>query len=346
MTRIAIIGAGAIGSALGALLSRAGRNVTLIGRSAHVGAIRRDGLRVDGALGSFTVPMAAAEALDFRPDFAFLTVKTQDALAAVQANLDFLAGVPVVTFQNGVRSDALVATVVPKQQLISAVVNIHANFLTPGTVTVLYPGPLLIGRPFGPNDAEVEALAAILRDAVPTKVSPNILGAHWLKLIVNLNNAFPALTNATFHQILTDPALRELAVKVMLEGLRVAKRAGIRLESLPDTPAMLIGLIDWLPLPLAARVVAAKARRMETRWPLLGSTLQSLRRKRPTEIDYLNGEVVRLGLELGVATPLNAAMVEMVHQVEQTGRFWTLEAIATAISTAAASERGFSHRPQ
>jgi len=96
-------------------------------------------------------------------------------------------------------------------------------------------------------------------------------------------------------------------------------------------------LIEWLPLRLAASVVAAKARRMETQWPLLGSTLQSLQRRRPTEIDYLNGEVVRLGRQLGVATPLNAIMVEMVHQVEQTGRFWTLAATASAISSGARS---------
>jgi|PersoiStandDraft_1058852.scaffolds.fasta_scaffold04321_5 2-dehydropantoate 2-reductase len=339
MTRIAIIGAGAIGGALGALLSRAGQNVTLIGRSAQVGAIRRDGLHVDGALGSFTAQIAASETLDFRPELAFLTVKTQDVLAAVQANLAFLTGVPLVTFQNGVRSDALVATVLPPHQLVSAVVNIHANYLTPGTVTVLYPGPLVIGRPFGPNDARVEAIAAILRDAVPTTLSHNIRGVHWLKLIVNLNNAFPALTNATFHQIYADPDLRQLAVKVMLEGLRVAKQAGIRLESLPDTPAALIQLIEWLPLRLAAMVLAAKARRMETRWPLLGSTLQSLQRKRPTEIDYLNGEVVRLGRELGMATPLNAIMVEMVHQVERTGQFWAVGAVRAAIGARAGSAR-------
>jgi len=331
MTRIAIMGAGAIGSVLGALLHRAGRDVTLIGRAAHVGAIRRDGLRVDGALGSFTVPVAAEETLAFRPDLAFLTVKTQDALATVQDNRSLLAGVPLVTFQNGVRSDALVATVVPPQQLVSAVVNIHANYLTPGAVTLIYPGPLLIGRPFAPNDAGVEAIAAILRDAVPTKVSANIQGAHWLKLIVNLNNAFPALTNANFQRIYADPVLRQLAVKAMLEGLRVAQRAGVRLESLPDTPAALIRLVEWLPLRLAARVAAAKARRMETRWPLMGSTLQSLQRKRPTEIDYLNGEVVRLGRELGVPTPLNAALVDMVHQVEQTGRFCTVAEMGSAL---------------
>jgi 2-dehydropantoate 2-reductase len=313
--------------------------VTLIGRSAQVGAIRRDGLRVDGALGAFSVAIAAAEALDFRPELAFLTVKTQDALAAVQANIAYLAGVPLVTFQNGVRSDALVATVLPAQQLVSAVVNIHANYLTPGSVTLLYPGPLVIGRPFGPNDAQVEAIAAVLRAAVPTTLSQNILGVHWLKLIVNLNNAFPALTNATFQQIYADPELRLFAVRVMLEGLRVAKQAGIRLESLPDTPAALVRLIEWLPLRLAAMVLAAKARRMETRWPLLGSTLQSLQRGRPTEIDYLNGEVVRLGAELGVATPLNAVMVEMVHEVERTGQFCAVDAARAAIGARAGPVR-------
>jgi 2-dehydropantoate 2-reductase len=339
MTRIAIIGAGAIGCALGALLRRAGQDVTLIGRPAQVAAIRRDGLHVDGALGSFTVAIPAAEALDFRPELAFLMVKTQDVLAAVQANLAFLTGVPLVTFQNGVRSDALVATLLPPHEIVSAVVNIHANYLTPGTVTVLYPGPLVIGRPFGPNDARVEAVAAILRKAVPTSLSHNIRGVHWLKLIVNLNNAFPALTDATFHRIYADPDLREIAVTVMLEGVRVAKQAGIRLESLPDTPAALIRLIEWFPLRLAAMVLAAKARRMETRWPLLGSTLQSLQRKRPTEIDYLNGEVVRLGRELGIATPLNAIMVEMVHEVERTGRFWALDAVRGAIGARAGSMR-------
>ena len=333
MTGIAIIGAGAIGSALGALLSRAGHKVTLIGRSAQVDVIRREGLHLEGALGAFTVPIAAAEALAFRPQLALLTVKTQDVLDAVGANLPFLDGVPLVTFQNGVRSDALVATVVPATQIVSAVVNIHANYLTPGTVTLLYPGPLVVGRPFGPNDAQVETIAAMLRDAVPTRLSHNIRGAHWLKLIVNLNNAFPALTNATFQQIYAYPDLRRLAVRVMLEGLRVATRGGIRLESLPDTPAALIQSMRWLPLWLAAVVAASKARRMETQWPLMGSTLQSLQRGRPTEIDYLNGEVVRLGRELGVATPLNASLVEMVHQLERGGRYWALDALGAAIGS-------------
>jgi ketopantoate reductase len=204
MTRIAIIGAGAIGSSLGGLLRRAGHDVTLVGRSAHVNAIRDRGLHVDGVLGSFTVNVAAAESLGFRPDFAFLTVKTQDVAAAAQANAAVLHDVSIVTFQNGVRSDELV------------------------------------------------------RDALP---------------------------------------------------------------SLPDMPVLLARLMRLLPIPLAGRVAAAKIQRMESRWPLLGSTLQSLQRRRPTEIDYLNGEVVRLGEQMGHPTPVNRTIVELVRRVERTGRF-------------------------
>src|SRR5512143_1475167 len=113
MARIAIIGAGAIGSVVGASLGRAGEDVTLIGRAAHMAAIRKDGLRVDGRLGSYSADIRAVERLDFRPDYAFLTVKTQDVLAALRSNRDFLDDSPLVTFQNGIRSDDMVSTLLP-----------------------------------------------------------------------------------------------------------------------------------------------------------------------------------------------------------------------------------------
>lgn len=116
--KIAIIGAGAVGSTLGALLARRGQDVTLIGRPAHVAAIRSDGLRVEGHPGEFTVQVNAAETLDFQPDLALLTVKTQDVTTAVQDNLACLTDVPLVTLQNGVRSDALVAALLPSHQIL------------------------------------------------------------------------------------------------------------------------------------------------------------------------------------------------------------------------------------
>ncbi len=328
ISRIAVIGAGAVGSALGALLHRAGQNVVLIARPAHLAAIRRDGLQVDGDMGNFNAPVEATHALDFRPDLTLLTVKTQDVVAAVKTNQAFLSDVPVVTFQNGIRSDQLVASILPREQILSAVVLTHVTYLLPGQVTVVYRGKLILGRPFGPRDDKLEDIAHILNQAVPTRVTDNIQGAHWLKLIVNLNNALPAITNQTMNQVYANASLRNLAVGLMREGLRVIDRAHIRLESLPQVSVALTRLVNWMPSGIAGRIAAAKVRQLTTEWPLWGSTLQSIQRGRPTEIDYLNGEIVELGKRYGEATPLNAKIVELVHQVERTGQFLSVEEIA------------------
>jgi 2-dehydropantoate 2-reductase len=129
------------------------------------------------------------------------------------------------------------------------------------------------------------------------------------------------------NEVYADASLWKLAVDLMREGLRVIDRANIRLESLPDVSVDLTRVINWMPPGIAGRIAAAKLRRMTTTWPLLGSTLQSIQRGRPTEIDYLNGEIVELGKRYGEATPLNTKIVEMVHQVERTGQFFSLEEI-------------------
>ena len=326
--RIAVIGAGAVGSAVGALLHRAGQKVVLIARPAHVAAIRQNGLQVDGDMGDFNAPVEAAETLNFRPDLTLLTVKTQDILSAVKANQAFLSDVPVVTFQNGIRSDELVASILPRQQILSAVVLAHVTYLKPGKVTVVYRGKLILGRPFGERNGKFKEVAQILNQAVPTRVTDNIQGAHWLKLIVNLNNALPAITNQTMNQVYANASLRNLAVGLMREGLRVIERANIRLESLPQVSVALTKFVNWMPSGIAGRIAAAKVRQLTTEWPLWGSTLQSILRGRPTEIDYLNGEIVELGKRHGQATPLNAKIVEWVHQVEHIGQFLSAEEIS------------------
>jgi 2-dehydropantoate 2-reductase len=330
--RIAVIGAGAIGSALGALLHRAGQNVVLIARPAHVAAIRQNGLHVNGDMGNFIASIEAAETLNFRPDLTLLTVKTQDVVAAVKAYQAVLSDVPVVTFQNGVRSDQLVASILPRDQILSAVVLTHVTHLLPGKVTVVYRGKLILGRPFGERDGKLDEVARILNQAVPTQVTNNIQGAHWLKLIVNLNNALPAITNQTMNQVYANASLRNLAVGLMREGLRIIDRANIRLESLPQVSVALTRLVNWMPSGIAGRIAAAKVRQLTTEWPLWGSTLQSIQRGRPTEIDYLNGEIAELGKRFGEATPLNAKIVEWVHQVERTGQFLSAEEIAQAFT--------------
>ena len=327
MQKVAIIGAGAVGCGLGFLLDRAGREVTLIGRADQVEVLRSKGLRVEGYAGEHQAKIPAAERLDFKPDLVLLAVKTQDTVSALRENMTFVTGAPVVTLQNGVRGDDLAAGLLPQDQIISAVVLLHANYLAPGSVTLMYEGGLILGRPFGPRDSLLEEAAQLLSQVTPTRISDNIRGAHWLKLITNLNNALPALIDGTFHQVYADPFLASLAIRIMREGLNASKKAGIRLESLPEVSVGLTRLINFLPVKLAARIAAARVERMKTPWPLLGSTLQSLRRKRSTEIDYLNGEVVALGKKTGTPTPLNAMIVELVHQVEQTGTFFNVDEV-------------------
>ncbi len=333
--RVAIIGAGAIGSSVGALLARAGHEVTLVGRPEQVAAVRVGGIQVDGPGGSFTVPVAAEVTLQVRPDLALLTVKTQDVAAAIRAHRAFLEDVPLVTMQNGVQSDAIAAELLPPENLLSSVVQVTATYLAPGRVTLLDRGQLVLGRPRGPHDVLVDQVAGTLRGAVPVSVSDNLEGAHWLKLIMNLNNAIPALTNLPLREVTRDPFLRHLAVRLMREGMRVANKQGVVLESLGGVPVGTVRLLTRLPTPLASRLFASRAGNLGDGWPILGSTLQSLRRGRPTEIDFLNGEIVRRGRGLGIPTPANEMAVRLVHDIEKTGRFFESAALRDALAARA-----------
>jgi 2-dehydropantoate 2-reductase len=329
--RVAIIGAGAIGSVIGGLLARAHEDVTLIGRRPHVDAVNRNGLRIDGALGTMQVRVRAAELRDFRPDLAMLTVKTQGVAATAREVSPYVAGVPVVTMQNGVRSDQLVADVLGTEDILSCVVLFGATFLEPGSVTYSPQGTLVLGAPFGPIDERTRTVAAILNKAVPTHLTANIAGAHWMKLIINENNALPAVTGLSIQDVNRQPALRKLSVLMMREAAATIAAAGIKLVSLPGVPSTALLAMLRLPLPAASRLLGLLSQSLG-RTPALGSTLQSVRRGEATEIDYLNGEVVGLGRRTGTPTPYNAAVVKLVHEVEATGTFLTTEEVTAAVN--------------
>lgn len=329
--RIAIIGAGAIGSVVGGLLAKAGEDVTVIGRRPHVDAVNRNGLRIDGVVGTMQVRVGAVERLDFVPDLALLTMKTQGVAAAAREIRPYVVGVPVVTMQNGVRSDELVADVLGKEGILSCVVLLGATFLEPGSVTYTTQGVLVLGVPFGSIDERTRSVAAILDKAVPTHLSANIAGAHWTKLIINENNALPAVTGLSIQEVNRRPALRKFSVLLMKEAAATIAAAGIKLASLPRLPKAALRTTLSLPTPVASRLLRVLSRSLG-KTPALGSTLQSVRRGEKTEIDYLNGEIVVLGKKTGRPTPYNAAVVELVHQVEATGAFLTTEEVTAAVS--------------
>jgi 2-dehydropantoate 2-reductase len=328
--KIVIIGAGAIGSLVGGLLSRAGEDVTLIGRKAHVDAINKNGLIIDGALGEMRVNVKAKVHLDFKPDLVILTVKTQDVEAAALEIKPYVSGVTVVTMQNGVRSDELVAEVLGKENIISSVVLFGSTFLEPGRVVHTHKDRLLVGLPFNHNWKKLDNITTVLNKAIPVHITKDIYCAHWTKLIVNLNNAIPAITGLSVQEIGSHPKLRKLSYYVLKEGLDITTLARIKLCNLPGVPIVILKKIFNMS-PIATMVIGYMMKSIGTA-PVLGSTLQSIKRGKTTEIDYLNGEIVGLGKKLGIPTPYNVAVVKMVHQVEATGKFLTVDELLSGVA--------------
>ena len=164
----------------------------------------------------------------------------------------------------------------------------------------------------------------LLNQAVPTKITNNIEGAHWAKLLVNnLANGLEAMTGLPIRDCMRQPGLRKISVLALKEGARAVEKAGIHLEPLPGVPAPALPFIIRLPASISGWVIGSSLGTLKT----LSSTLQSLRRGRPTEIDYLNGEISRLGQKVGMETPYNSTIVNLVKEVEKQGRFFPAEEI-------------------
>lgn len=345
--RIAVVGAGAIGSYLGARLSVAGHDVTLVGRAEHVAAIAARGLTLrDTRTGAVSHhALRAVTALAERPDLILLTVKTQDVTAACAAIADVAGGVPVVAAQNGVRGDDLAASALGREVVLGAVVMCAATYLRPGEVSVEFPGWLVLGEPFGPVTVRTRAVAALLDAALPTHVARDIARVRWSKLVANLNNGVAAATGLTLPEIARTPEGRRISLHLMREGVQVARAAGIQLDHglyglapravWRDPAAAVVALLQSALAPLLTRlperaalaVIAGAARGPAGRLPVRGSTWQSIARGRPSEVAYLNGEVVRRGCELGISTPYNSRVVEVVREVERTRAFREVAAL-------------------
>jgi 2-dehydropantoate 2-reductase len=334
LMKIAIIGAGAIGNVIGGLLYKAGEDVTLIGRKPHVDAINRSGLVLEGESGKMVITVKAAENLDFKPDLVLLTVKAQDVVSSVSKVQTLLSGTQVVTMQNGVQSDDQVAGLLGKENIISSVVTFSGQFLEPGKVSYSIPfskTALLIGEPFGNKGNRLQTLSVLLNKAIGTDIIEDIRTAHWTKLIWNLQTAVPAVTGLSYQDSYQYPEIRELTINLLKEGLKVIKAAGIRTAEVPGFPMEPIETMAGESLTTASALLKKLSESLG-KVPVLGSTLQSIKRGTSTEVDYLNGEIVKLGKKTGVPTLYNSLMVELVHQVETMGKFLTIDELTQRLS--------------
>jgi 2-dehydropantoate 2-reductase len=300
--RVAVFGAGAVGCYFGGMLARAGAPVTLIGRPAHVEAMRRDGLLLDTLRFKEAVRVAA----DTEPsavaghDVVLFCVKSGDTEAGAQAIAPHLAeNAVVVSLQNGVDNPARIRPHV-RAEVLGVVVYVGCEMAGPGHVRHTGRGDLVIGglrgSPAGERRAR-EVAAAFERAGVPCVVSADVDADLWIKLIVNCAyNPASALSRLQYGRILSVPEGPDLMRAVVTEAIAVAKAEGVNLDA--------DGLVDK---------VLGVGKAMPTQ---ISSTAQDINLGKRTEIDALNGHVARRGAALGVPTPVNATLWRLVKLLE------------------------------
>ena len=318
--RIGIIGAGALGGTFAALLARAGHDVEVTARGVGLEAIRADGIRLSGGYGDVHARVAAVEALTVRPELVLLCTKAQDAPMALGRHAELIDGVPVVVVQNGLDGVRTAERFLPHSTCVGVLSIIAANYTEPGRVRVTTTAASYLGRGDGPADDESRRIAAILSEAVPVIAIDNFRGAQWTKLVVNMLNAVPAIVGRSVQEVLHDRRLRRVVAASMRETVRVGMARGIRFGSLQGLSNARLRLFARVPVALGQVLPWMMGVRMG-KVPNLGSTQQSVRRGQPTEVDHLNGAVVREAVLAELDAPVNEALTVLVHEVERIGEF-------------------------
>ena len=298
--RVAVVGAGAVGGYFGGLLARAGAPVTMIGRPAFVDAVKKNGLFLDTLQFQEKVHVEASSKIEAvrGAEIVFFCVKTTDNAATARAIAPLLApGALVLSMQNGVDNVEQIKAAVGIDALPS-VVYVAASVPEPGRVKHAGRGDLVIG----PRSEKTERIAALFSRAnVPCRISENIEGELWTKLIWNCAlNAVSALGHAKYGQITASGDAWKVVETAVYEVLAVARAANIHPPGLEDPKAALAGA-----LKIATQMAEA-----------LSSTAQDMNRGKLTEIESLNGYVSRRGAKLGVPTPVNHALYALVKLAE------------------------------
>jgi 2-dehydropantoate 2-reductase len=303
---IAVVGAGAVGCFYGAMLARAGERVVLIGRAAHVEAIERDGLRLDmaGQVETLRVEASTDLAAVRGADLVLFCVKSTDTDAVARDLAPLLAPrAAVLSLQNGVENAATIARHV-RHAVVPAVVYVATAMGGPGVVRHFGRGDLVIGA-IDANARRDPAVAALLEGlvalfgqaGVKVTISADVMAELWSKLLVNCAyNAISALAQAPYAKLAAQPEVREVQVAIVREVVALARAEGIGLQFEPSLQAM---------------------ERIATAMPAqFSSTAQDMARRKPSEIDHLNGFVARRGRELGVDVPINQTLYALVKLVE------------------------------
>lgn len=310
--RLLIMGAGALGSAVGGFMADAGHQVTLVGRERHMGAIARNGLRITGIWGErlvrTLVPLTSAgDVIPGELDLILITVKSYDTATAVQAVAPLLTeNTLVCSYQNGLGNAETIATIAGWERTVGARAIFGVRIVEPGWVEVTViaqPTALGVYAADAP-EARVRAIAEAMDTAgLPTEFSTEISTLLWSKVAYNSAlNPLSALLDVPYGRLLDTEDTRIVMRDVVHEVYRAAGATGVRLA--PEDPDVYVRvLFEQLIPPTAAHYASMR---------------EDFVSRRRTEIDALNGAICRLGMEHGIPCPTNALLTRLVHAREHT----------------------------
>lgn len=321
--KIAVLGAGSLGSALGGVLAEHGHDVVLVNRNAaFCEAVNAHGLTLQegGAAGTpRAVRLQAVQALEalqdmasqpVRPmpfDFAtfdlmIVLVKSKDTDAVVRSALPWVgANTVVMSLQNGLGHEDIIGAIVGKERVLAGKTYVGGLLTAPGVVTVGRAGKdTIIGELDGRITPRALAMGQALNDAgLLTTVSDNIMGAMWDKILVNVaTGAITGITRLVYGLMYQVPELEATACAAVAEAMSVARAKGITLS---------------ITEPLTAWNKAGRGLPFEFK----ASMLQTLEKNSVTEIDYINGAIVQAGKLLGIPTPVNETLVACIKGIER-----------------------------
>jgi len=301
--KIVVLGAGSIGSLFGGMLARLGVNVVLIGRERHVRAIRERGLRLKDEKELVVDVKATSNPLDAgKADILLLTVKAYDTkAAALDAKPLMKRDTLVLCLQNGLGTEGEAAEILGKSRILRGVTSEGALLAAPGIVYHTGRGETIIGAPFTSLPSKVEEIVELFNEAgFDTRTSDFIEGDVWTKVLVNAGiNPIGAITRLKNGEILKHPQLVEAMKVLVKEGVQVANKCKISFTENPVNKTIHV-----------AKMTAENK----------NSMLQDLEKGKRTEIDYINGAIVRYGAMVGVDTPANLTVTAIIKALEERQR--------------------------
>ena len=335
MTRVAIVGVGAVGGYVGAHMTHAGVDVTLIDAwPDNVQAMRSQGISVSGMNGAGTVhtPVRALHISDVSQlvreqpfDIVFIAVKSYDTKWATQLIAPFVAPTGcLVSLQNGINEEAIASVVGWERVLGCSVSALAAELTAPATIVRNSPlgdekkWGLRIGEAHGQITPRAEAIAQLLSHSDTCKVTTNLWGERWSKLIINaMRNGVCALTGLTGRQRDNHEIARQLSISLGSSAVRVGRALGLALEPVGglDLDLLARAQSDSAALEAITQMIMDVANsRSDAQRPSMG---QDISKGRRTEIDDINGLVARRGRELGMDVTCHERVNQVIKRIER-----------------------------